>query len=758
MTAFTVLVLVAIFLYVVKYTYDTAKENGFENLHIDTKTVREDIELQMVSDMENLQTMASLAAKLHANGESMDVVLNAFKSIGLIEEVGILLPDGTFVTRAGKLSLSEEITYDSEVKKAPYVSGIVPDFTSKENQIVRSAVPITTSSGENVGVLYGLIDLETLESRMLGNASSETTQIFVIERGNGNFIINTINKEARNFGVFASREFVDGYNFDDFEKAALSGGNGYAAYVSKYMTDTTLYLHHAPMAVGDWQIVLAEPEKTVFNEAEEMGTTMTMLFISIVAVMIVYLILLFAGERRDSKLNYTSSKIRKLLLGINKQEKSIRNALKSIAAYSHARSAFFVASDGDDYNYINPEDRDIALADDDKAYLVSKILNKVLRNCDESGNNVCSGEIIANGALEFNSPELYKLLKKAKIKRIIFTGIMGKKKHIAVLGCLNPRKSSAVNLLLDDISVCFSMAINNKKHLNKTETVASTDSLTGLFNRMAYKTDLLKMDERQPKDFSCIYLDVNELHVVNNKYGHATGDGMLLYIANSIREVFLSSSVYRIGGDEFLIFTEDTPKNEIEDMIKILDEKIEKMNYHVSIGLDFCSKNTDTETLVGNAEKRMYEEKAKYYQSKEHKVLSKESNGAVERMSTGIREFDALLSVLSNHYQGIYCVTLETGKARKILMPSYLSAFSEENDLFEDAYKYYVNEMVHPDYQRAMLSFLNYDAIKQQLLEGKIPSIEYVRVDEKKVVLSVYGFSFKERETTETLWIFEDKN
>jgi len=759
LTLITALILVSLFVSLVKYSYDEAKEIGFENLHLQTKAVKEDIELQMASDMENLQTMASFAAKLYSDGESMEIVMKSFNAIGLIEEVGILFPDNTFTTRVGKVQTTGKLDFREEIEKAPYVSGVVYDVTEENSKIVRSAVPISTADGRVAGILYGKINLETLEKRMLENASSTTTvQIFVIERGNGNFIVNTVNKELKNFDVFEDREFVDGYEYENFRTVVLGGGRGNAAYVSKYMTNTTLYMHYAPLAISNWQIMMAEPEEIVFREAEETGRTMAMVFTAIIIVMGAYLLLLFSGERKDSRLNFISSKIRKLLLGINKQETSVRSALENITTYSNARSSFFVDSGGDDYNYVTPGAREVALISDDRAYLVSKILNRVAKACGEKGTNLTTEKFVANKTLADESPELYRLLKKAKIKRVVFTGIVGKKNHISVLGCINPRRFSGVHLLLEDISVCFSMAIYNKKYLNKTEAVASTDSLTGLFNRMAYKTDLLKLDEKHPTDFSCIYLDVNELHVVNNKYGHATGDGMLLYIANSIREVFLESAIYRIGGDEFLIFTENTPKEEIEDMIEILNKKIESMDYHVSIGMDFRSKNTDTEAMVSNAEKRMYEDKAKYYQSKEHRIIKKENTGEVDRITTGIREFDALLSVLSNRYHGIYCVSLESGKARRILMPAYLNQFSEENDLFEAAFAYYVREMVHPDHQRAMLSFINYEVIKRQLLAGEMPSIEYEKINGDKVILSVYGLSSKENENSETLWVFENKD
>jgi len=754
-TFITALLLFSISIAVVNYTYDTAKKSGYENLHIQTKEIKEDLELQLISDTENLQTMANFAAKLHANGESMDIMLKSFKTIGLIEEVGVLFPDNSLVTRTGTFPVTSEVSFDEEVKKAPYISGLVNDLTVENRKIVRNCVPIIVE-GEVVGILYGVINPQTLEKRLLKNSSLKAAQIFIVERNTGIFIVNTISDDVDNFSILETREFVDGHSYNKLREEVLAEKDGFSAFISQVMTDTTLYLHYAPLSIGDWQIMLAEPEYNVFAEAAATGRIMVMLFMLIVIIVAGYVLLMFSGERKDGNLNRCASKIRKILLGINRQESGIMVALENVVSFAKSRSAFFVNSDGDDYNHIISSAKDIAAKGDDKDFLISKLINYVQQAHTEKGINVTVNKIVANKALETESPELYRLMKKAYIHSIAFSGIISRSNHISVLGCINPKKMASALILLEDISVCFSMAIYNKKYLTKTETVASTDSLTGLYNRMAYKTDLLKYDEKHSENFSCIYIDVNELHVINNTYGHATGDGMLLYIANTLREIFKKSVIYRIGGDEFLVFTEDVPAEEIKEGIKELTEKTEKMNYHVSVGMDFRAKNTDTEELVGCAEKRMYEDKARYYQSKDNIEIKVNESSSVDKLSTGIKEFDALLSILSNRYHGIYCVSLDSGKARRILMPAYLNKFSEDETSFKDAFMYYVHEMVHPDHQRAMLSFLNYDVIKQQLNSGVIPAIEYVKANGEKVVLSVYGLSDGVVNNPETLWIFEN--
>ncbi len=308
-------------------------------------------------------------------------------------------------------------------------------------------------------------------------------------------------------------------------------------------------------------------------------------------------------------------------------------------------------------------------------------------------------------------------------------------------------------LLLEDIAVCFSIAIYNKKHLNKTEIAATTDSLTGVSNRVTYKKDLLIFDEEKPQEFSCVYIDVNELHLRNNKYGHAAGDEMLLYIANTLKEVFYGHKIYRVGGDEFLVFAENSSQDDIKRGIDMLTKQLEPMDYHVAVGMSYRTQNTDTEEMVREAEIRMYEAKAQYYQNKEKKNAVITNDKGYVYTKTGILEIDAMISILNEKYNGIYRVDLDTDRAHRILMPAYLG-YNENEDHFSGLLTKYIDESVAPEFHRAAMSFLNYEALKRQLLEGKIPRITYKKTGGDTVILSVYKLSDEENSVNNTLWVF----
>ena len=289
--------------------------------------------------------------------------------------------------------------------------------------------------------------------------------------------------------------------------------------------------------------------------------------------------------------------------------------------------------------------------------------------------------------------------------------------------------------------------------MNKTYAAATTDSLTNVANRVAYKKDLLILDEEMPSMFSCVYIDVNELHIRNNKYGHAAGDEMLIYIANALKSVFYGQKVYRMGGDEFLVFAQNTESETIKKCIDVFKEQLRIVDYHVAIGISYREQNTNTEEMVREAEKRMYEAKAQYYQNKQQTSISSDTDKSYVQTKTGIREIDTMISILKEHYNGIYRVSLDNDNAHRILMPSYLG-YNEHEENFSKLLTKYIDDSVHPDFHRAVMTFLNYDAIKRQMAEGKMPKISYKKVNGETMTLSVYNLNENNQEVNDTLWVF----
>ena len=103
---------------------------------------------------------------------------------------------------------------------------------------------------------------------------------------------------------------------------------------------------------------------------------------------------------------------------------------------------------------------------------------------------------------------------------------------------------------------------------------AEKDTLTGLFNRRKLDLDLWQIVDRAREThntLSCILLDVDNFKNINDTQGHRFGDDILRIVSNVIREAvdsFPDVSMYRFGGDEFLILLPDVV---IEEAVEIAE-------------------------------------------------------------------------------------------------------------------------------------------------------------------------------------------
>ena len=746
-TVITAILICIVFLVMVMHFFARAEEEAYKMLHIQTRQIKDDLTLQIKSDHENLVTMANIASRLYANGDGYTLMFDSFEPIGLYSRIGILTPDCKFITKNETVDLSKKIIFEEAVADGEYITGRTYSYSDIEEQVVRSAVPIEVN-GETVGIIYGVIKIETINKKYNDMAKALDAQLFVYDKGTGKFIIDTIDNPPGELSEFKSREYNEGYSYEQF----LTTNDGFCSFKSKF-TGENLYVHYSTIEELNWGIMLARYETQVFAESHNMAQRLLVIFIVIILIIAIYLKLIMKSEKDRTKLNAESSAVRKLLLETNERYTNVTEAIKNITEFSGSRSAFFTDTNGEDFFYIVPSLEGKLLVGEDRKFFHSEIFKYAAYINNGSDSSIGYMQITPNNHLEKTNPELYQFLIKNEIKEFSFAIVADKNNHVSILGVINPKRSTAVRKLIEEVAVCFSIAMYNKKHLNKTEIAATTDSLTGVLNRVAYKKDIIVFDEEKPEDFACIYIDVNELHLRNNKYGHAAGDEMLIYIANSLKEIFFGHSIYRMGGDEFLVFAKNITQEHIKENIEIFIEQLKKMGYNVAIGMSYRSQNTNCEEMVREAEIRMYESKAKYYQNKEQISVSEDKDANYIYVKTGIREIDTMISVLKEHYNGIYRVSLNTDTAHRILMPSYLG-YNEVEENFSKLLTKYIDEDVHPDFHRAVMSFLNYDAVKRHISEGQTPSVTYKKINGETVILSIYKLTDDKDDVKDTLWVF----
>lgn len=144
--------------------------------------------------------------------------------------------------------------------------------------------------------------------------------------------------------------------------------------------------------------------------------------------------------------------------------------------------------------------------------------------------------------------------------------------------------------------------------------IAETDLNVGLKNRNAYESQMHDYPMHCSSTLSCVYLDVNGLHELNNTRGHAAGDEMLKTVAAKVRDIFGEEHSYRVGGDEFVAFAMDKSAEEMRALIHKLVQEVDEAGYSVAVGTATHSAGgIDMEVLVKSAETRMYLAKEEHY-------------------------------------------------------------------------------------------------------------------------------------------------
>jgi diguanylate cyclase (GGDEF)-like protein/PAS domain S-box-containing protein len=154
---------------------------------------------------------------------------------------------------------------------------------------------------------------------------------------------------------------------------------------------------------------------------------------------------------------------------------------------------------------------------------------------------------------------------------------------------------------------------------------ASHDQLTGLPNRILFLNRLQTVVDRirrQGQQMAAVlFVDVDDLKVVNDCLGHAAGDDLIIEIGSRLKTCMRSDgSVARMGGDEFTVLLEDItdPSDAIRvaqrihaavsQPLLILSQEVFK---GVSIGIALASDDSSAESLVQNADMAMYRAKSK---------------------------------------------------------------------------------------------------------------------------------------------------
>jgi diguanylate cyclase (GGDEF)-like protein/PAS domain S-box-containing protein len=239
------------------------------------------------------------------------------------------------------------------------------------------------------------------------------------------------------------------------------------------------------------------------------------------------------------------------------------------------------------------------------------------------------------------------------------------------------------------------------------------DPLTHLPNRLYFIDRIesaIETASQQNKVFAVLFVDLDQFKLVNDSFGHAAGDELLIDVAERLRAGVRSSSrrggagesvVARIGGDEFAIFLghiqNDTEASTIATrMLERLGQPFyfegRRLFVSASIGIALSSTGDTPEELLNNADAAMYHAKTNgkarfefFNQGLREQVVTR------FEIETGLRKaidehqlvvhYQPIVSARDNHLSGFEALVRWNHPERGLIPPSEFIPVAEGSDL-----------------------------------------------------------------------------
>ena len=286
----------------------------------------------------------------------------------------------------------------------------------------------------------------------------------------------------------------------------------------------------------------------------------------------------------------------------------------------------------------------------------------------------------------------------------------------------------------------------------------SRDALTNLFNRLKFNKDIENLEKSEDKTFTCLYVDVNGLHELNNLLGHQKGDDMLCCVADTLTKYFPDERVYRIGGDEFVVTSIKLSRPEMELIIGKVRQELRKDNYEISVGIATGPCSGNIEKIVAAAELEMRNDKATYYMRNGDRRRKRQMNEELEQMLVEKHDSENFLKIIAHQFSGVFFVDLVHDTLRHIYIPSlFLKLLEETNNSFSAAMRLYVERYVKSEYHGLFADILDYDKLNEKLGMNEEVWFTYEKTDGARMSVHIHGTDRQQNAKPETIWIIAEE-
>lgn len=299
----------------------------------------------------------------------------------------------------------------------------------------------------------------------------------------------------------------------------------------------------------------------------------------------------------------------KLLYQESNLSVSMNSILKEIGSYLCAeRSYIFEIQSGRMYNTyewcadgISPQKDNLQALDME---LIASWRSKLDHKC-----------LIIENVNSENDSDLKRVLGAQQIHSLVIAPLESNGTLTGYFGVDNPPKEKLQNIivLLDTLRYFIMVTLQRNKDAKLLEHLSLHDSLTGLYNRNKYIIDLQHFPENS-NAIGIVFADINGLKSVNDRFGHRRGDELIITCSRKLQRAFPEASIYRTGGDEFVILYPSIDKESFLKKAKLLRQDFEQDDFcKAAVGWHWSQHTFSLEQLVSLADQNMYKDKQYFY-------------------------------------------------------------------------------------------------------------------------------------------------
>lgn len=175
-----------------------------------------------------------------------------------------------------------------------------------------------------------------------------------------------------------------------------------------------------------------------------------------------------------------------------------------------------------------------------------------------------------------------------------------------------------LNILIEKYKFLVNIIEKKQGVVHNLNYLSEHDELTGCYNRI--KLDKKRHRYENAYTTTIIYIDVNNLKLMNDTFGHESGDAILKRASKQLAYWLVYGDLYRLGGDEFMIVILDKDEEEISSLLNtwyknlnILNREKDGFICNLSYGIASKTKSQkiSLDELITYADIKMYEMKKK---------------------------------------------------------------------------------------------------------------------------------------------------